>query len=164
MYTTPWEHSLMTHHPPALAKLTSHASMQWCCLAAAAGQSTARMRSSLHRNERDVCCAQVLLNLQALSWTAGCQRTSPGALMASVTPPGLTVPSAAHMAGTGWVRTLHNCPHEVKYVICTKTAVTAVPLMSSLQISIAGEPGLYGRFCMHEPAACTFGMPAGQAC
>ena len=48
--------------------------------------------------------AQVLLNLEAVSWVSPCQRTSPGALMASVTPPGLTLPSAAQMYGTGWVR------------------------------------------------------------
>jgi hypothetical protein len=58
-----------------------------------------------------MCCTQVLLNLQAISWMAGCARTSPGALMASVTPPGLTVPSAAQMPGTGWVRSSpQKCP------------------------------------------------------
>ena len=66
---------------------------------------------------------QVLLNLEAVSWTAACQRTIPGALMASVTPPGLTIPSSAQDYGSGWVRACSGCGPSPGLLVDTDCAV-----------------------------------------
>ena len=73
--------------------------------------------------------AQVLLNLEAVSWTAACQRTSPGALMASVTPPGLTVPSSAQDYGFAWVRACLGRNHS--HTLPCSTAPSAFKLVPS---------------------------------